>query len=322
MQGRESAKQRTTSGSDLKERVDTLIKERAPWLYNGKWYVGVIKRSLELLLDYDRTLERGNRYKDLPLDGIMRELEELIARKVEISGLENLPQDGPVLIVANHPTGIGDGIVLEHVFGKVRKDVRYFANGDINRVLPQFEQIVIPVEWRTQKRSMSAMRKTLEAYKSAYDANALCVIFPSGRIAKRRGRWLHEREWMAGAATIARKYKLPVLPVNVQAKNSWLFYLFDFLHPTLRDITLFYELLNKGKEPFKVTIGAPISSESLPRNPDDAIKHLQTATLNLPPEGFALEGLLRVSKTPLDPALERRRGYAGAVPSPSPSQGG
>ena len=86
---------------------------------------------------------------------------------------------------------------------------------------------------------------------------------------------------LSPAAMLARKFDLPVIPVNIQARNSALFYLFDLLHPTLRDITLFHETLNKAKQPFRVTVGEPISAASIPGNSDEGIALLRKATLAL-----------------------------------------
>ncbi len=86
---------------------------------------------------------------------------------------------------------------------------------------------------------------------------------------------------MASAAMIARKFDVPVIPVNIRARNSALFYLFDLLHPTLRDITLFYETLNKDRQPFRITVGEPISPGALPAQSDEAIQVLRRATLSL-----------------------------------------
>jgi putative hemolysin len=90
---------------------------------------------------------------------------------------------------------------------------------------------------------------------------------------------------MHTAAMIARRFALPVIPVNIQARNSALFYLFDAIHPTLRDITLFHETLNKDRQPFRVTIGEPISPGALPANAEDGIAMLRQATLALGPDG-------------------------------------
>jgi putative hemolysin len=86
---------------------------------------------------------------------------------------------------------------------------------------------------------------------------------------------------MASAAMIARKFDVPVVPVNIRARNSVLFYLFDVIHPTLRDITLFHETLNKDRQPYRVTVGEPISAKALPATSEDGIEMLRRETLNL-----------------------------------------
>lgn len=209
----------------------------------------------------------------------MRLLAARLARKVQISGLENIPRCGPALIVANHPTGIGDGIMLWHVLSYIRRDLFFYANSDILRVLPQMAELIAPVEWRHHKRTHSKTKETMAYTRSAFEAGKLGVIFPSGRLAKRRGLTLHERPWMTSAATLARKFDLPIVPVNIKARNSSTFYVFDLLHPTLRDITLFHETLNKGHQPFRITVGRPLLPGSLPREPDVATDAIRRATL-------------------------------------------
>ncbi len=86
---------------------------------------------------------------------------------------------------------------------------------------------------------------------------------------------------MASAAMIARKYDLPVIPIHIHASNSALFYILDLIHPTLRDITLFHETLNKDQQPFRITVGAPIPAASLPRNSEDGIALLRREPLML-----------------------------------------
>jgi len=80
---------------------------------------------------------------------------------------------------------------------------------------------------------------------------------------------------------IARKFDLPVIPVNIRARNSALFYLFDRIHPTLRDITLFHETLNKERQTFEIRFGTPIAACDLPAQSDEGIAMLRAATLGL-----------------------------------------
>ncbi|NVO23508.1 glycerol acyltransferase [Donghicola sp. C2-DW-16] len=265
----------------MKDRIDPLIAERAPWLFADRFGTSAARAILNGMLSYDRTLRIGTQVRDLPAKQIMRHMAGLLARDVEVSGLANLPTSGPALIVANHPTGIADGIILQDVIARVREDAYFYANSDILRILPQFGSMIAPVEWRHEKRSHAKTRETMAYTRKAVDEGRIGVIFPSGRLAKRRGLKLHERPWMASAAMIARKFDLPVIPVNIRARNSALFYLFDFIHPTLRDITLFHETLNKHRQPFRITVGEPISARALPVRSEEGIEMLREATLAL-----------------------------------------
>jgi len=265
----------------MQDRFDPLIAERAPWLFAGNIGSNAARRMLMRLLDYSRTVALAERFKTDSAAGIMDQMVRLLARDTEISGLQNIPRSGPALIVANHPTGIADGIMLWSQLSKIRPDLFFYANSDIERVLPQMQAIIAPVEWRPEKRCHSKTRETMAYTRSAINAGRIGVIFPSGRLAKRRGLKLYERPWMASAAMIARKFGLPVIPVNIRARNSVLFYLFDIVHPTLRDITLFHETLNKARQPYRMTVGEPISASALPLKSDAGIEVLRRATLAL-----------------------------------------
>lgn len=265
----------------MKDRIDPLIEERAPWLFANRPGTRALRAMLNRLLSYQKTLEIGASVDHLPAQELMGVMGEMLANELEVSGIGNLPSHGPALVVANHPTGIADGIILYHVLKQVRPDAYFFANHDIVRAVPQLDAMIAPVEWRKDKRSHGKTRETMAYTRRAVAEGRLGVIFPSGRLAKRRGLRLYERPWMASAAMIARKFDLPVIPVNIRARNSVLFYLFDLIHPSLRDITLFHETLNKGRQPFRVRIGEPISASALPAKSEEGIEMLRRATLAL-----------------------------------------
>jgi len=264
----------------MRDRIDPLIAERAPWLYNTPG-IKPVRGLMHLGLGYDKTVAIGNRLKDRDSRYLMRFLGKMLAKHVTATGFNNLPAQGPALIVANHPTGIGDGIILHHLIARKRSDAYIFTNADVLRVMPQMSDIICPVEWRLDKRTHAKTRETMGFVRKATDEGRLGVIFPSGRLAKRRGLSLHERPWMASAAMLAKKFDLPVIPVHISARNSSLFYLFDKLHPTLRDVTLFHETLNKDRQPFVVRMGEPISAAALPRSSEEGIAMLRRATLAL-----------------------------------------
>lgn len=284
----------------MKDRIDPLIEERAPWLFRDRPGTALARSVLNRALSYDKTVDIASSFRDAPTAVIMGEMGKLLAREVTVSGLQNIPRHGPAMIVANHPTGIADGIILWHLLAPIRPDLYFFANRDILRVMPQMEDAIAPVEWRQEKRSHGKTRETMAFTRDAVEKGRLGIIFPSGRLAKRQGLRLYERPWMASAAMLARKFELPVIPVNIRARNSVLFYLFDLIHPTLRDITLFHETLNKARQPYVVTVGEEISPTALPATSEDGIELLRKATLSL---GGGKDGptvsLVRATRRPL-----------------------
>jgi putative hemolysin len=281
----------------MKQRLDPLLTERAPWLASPAF--GPVRRTIERVLRYPETLTWAQICETLPPERVMSVMSALVACETKITGLENIPRQGAALIVANHPTGIADGIILHHVLAPIRRDMYLFANSDILRMLPQMAPMIAPVEWRQDKRSHSKTRETLAFTREAVAQGRIGVIFPSGRLAKRRGLRLHERPWMQSAAQIARKYDLPIIPINIRARNSGLFYLLDRLHPSLRDITLFHEVLNKSTQPFSLTVGRPIPAAHLPKNPEVATQYLRDQTLALGDHESPAVSLLKTSRLPI-----------------------
>lgn len=265
----------------MEHRIDPLIAERAPWLYSDRPGTRIAKHCLNRLLGYGKTVDIAKTLEQASSEQIMGTMAKRLSKFVVARGLGHIPAHGPALIVANHPTGIADGIILNGLICRTRTDGYFFANRDILRVFPQMETMIAPVEWRKDQRSHAKTRETMSFVREATENGRLGVIFPSGRLAKRRGLRLYERPWMASAAMLAHKFDLPVIPVNIQARNSALFYLFDLIHPTLRDITLFHETLNKARQPYKITVGEPISAAAIPRKPEEGIAMLRKATLAL-----------------------------------------
>lgn len=274
--------------TDIRERIDPLIQERAPWFFRKNLASNTVRVVLERLLRHEEVLQTAETIDPMAAKDMMVHLANKTAKRVTSKGLINIPASGPAMIVCNHPTGIADAVMLQHVLSEVRDDAYFYANADIIRVLPNFAQMLVPVEWRIDKRTRAKTRDTMTYTRKAVEDGRIGVIFPAGRLSKRTGLRLNERPWMASAAMIARKFDLPIIPVNIRARNSTLFYLFDMLHPTLRDITLFYETVNKDRQPFHITFGEPISASSLPRNSDEGIDILKREVLALGQPDYTL----------------------------------
>lgn len=243
--------------------IDTLIAERAPRL-TGSTIWPLIRPGLYALLDYGKARRMAETICSLGGRAALEHVSDLLALKVEVSGLEHLPTSGRVVIVANHPTGIGDGVAVYDTIKARRPDVVFFANADAHRVCRRFDEVLIPVEWVEAKRTRESARRTLERTRAAMEAQACLVVFPSGRLARRQpGGRLADPPWASTPFAVARKHHAPILPIHVAGPWSRLFHLFHRVSGELRDITLFHELLNKQGQVFQLTIGAPIPPEVL-----------------------------------------------------------
>ncbi len=137
----------------------------------------------------------------------------------------------------------------------LRPDILFYANSDAQRVCRRFDEALIPVEWVLSKRTRERTRVTLKMTDEAFGQGRPLGIFPAGRLARLREGVLTDPEWMPTAASLARKYELPILPVHVAGPYAWWFHTFAQISPELRDITLFHELLNKAGKTYTLTFG-------------------------------------------------------------------
>lgn len=261
--------------------VDQLIAERARNLLSREALFRFIRPALYRALLYESAVKLADDIKPMTGWAAFERVANLARPKINVIGLEHLPETGACILIANHPTGLADGIAVFEAIKKRRPDHIYLANADAFRVIPKCEDIVIPVEWVLAKRSVGKTRETLSKTRAAFKANRCVVIFPSGKLASLSWRGLIDKDWESSAAMLARKYKVPIIPLQIKAMNSMLYYFFSKTNGELRDITLFRELLNKKGQKFKLKFGPGIDPETLPKNADAATAHIRSIVENL-----------------------------------------
>lgn len=242
--------------------VDVLIAERAPRLSSSPLWPA-LRPLLYALLDYGKARRLAEAIAPLPGRAALEHVSRLLDVRIEVRGLERVPRSGRLIAIANHPTGMADGVAVYDMLKVVRPDLCFYANADAHRVSPGFGEVLIPVEWVEAKRTRERTRLTLALTREALEAERTLVIFPAGRLARRDAHGgLADLAWAPTALSLARRYAAPVLPIHVAGPWSGLFHLFDRVSPELRDITLFHEMLNKRRRRFTLTIGQPIAPEA------------------------------------------------------------
>jgi len=255
--------------------VDVLIAERAPNLSSGPLWP-VLRPLLYALLDYGKARRMADTIAPLPGRAALDHVADLLALKVAATGLDRVPRTGRLVAICNHPTGIADGVAVFDALKAIRPEVCFYANADAHRVVPRFDDVLIPVEWVDAKRTREKTRATLVQTREALEAERCLAIFPAGRLARRQpDGTVCDPEWMSSAVSIARKYEAPVLPIHVAGPWSAMFHFFHGVSTELRDITLFHELLNKRGRRFTLTVGHPIPPAALDGDPIEMTQRLK-----------------------------------------------
>jgi len=274
-----------------KHIVDVLIEERAPKLSSSPTWP-LLRPVLYTVLNYEKAVRMADAIGPLGGREAMEFISQLLSVQVQVRGLERMPRHGPFIILANHPTGITDGIAMYDAIKPVRPDTLFYANSDAHRACPGFTDNLIPVEWVPHKRTRERTRLTLKLTEQAFADQRPLMIFPAGRLARLREGVLTDPEWMPTAASLARKYELPILPCHVAGPYAFWFHSFSKISPELRDITLFHELLNKRGKTYHLTFGPLIPPDHTNGESGSVVRKLKHYVERVLPEA---------SNAPFDP---------------------
>ena len=153
-------------------------------------------------------------------DYVDRALACLGARyRVALTDLENIPAEGRLLVVSNHPLGAVDALALLQLIGRLRHDVKILAN-QVLMQLGGLAPLVVPCD--VFGRSGGA-RQLREAYRRLEREEAL-IIFPAGEVSRLRPNGVRDGRWSDGFLRFARRSAAPVLPIHIAARNSSTFY--------------------------------------------------------------------------------------------------
>lgn len=276
----------------MEEKINQLVQERAPWLVNGSFLSKTIYTFLKKFLKFGETIYVGDHIQGMSGAEAFNWLGSEYTSNCEIEGLENIPKDGKCLLVANHPMGAADAVSLYHQIYKVREDVFFFANELFVYLLGSFKDVMAPVVWNKEKEIHSATKVTLERLNTFFGDERIGIIFPSGRLSKLTLFGVWDRPWEKTPITLAKKYDFPVIPVYIDAKNSWFFYFASYVNKQLRDVSQLNELLNKKEYTFTIKIGKPIKHTDLSSHNDLAIQQLRYKSESLKKGLFKLKRFL------------------------------
>lgn len=124
--------------------VEELIAERAPRLISRPRLFRFVRPMLYRMLAYDAAVFLADTIRPLTGQEAFSRVSEHINPNTAVTGIANLPTSGRCVIIANHPTGLADGLAVFKAIRERRPDHLFLANADALRVIPKGEDIIIP----------------------------------------------------------------------------------------------------------------------------------------------------------------------------------
>ncbi|HTF96822.1 MAG TPA: lysophospholipid acyltransferase family protein [Cellvibrio sp.] len=170
----------------------------------------------------------------------------------------NIPAQGRVIIIANHPIGSLDGLALVRLISEVRKDVKIIAN-DMLMAFEPLHELLLPLDNMTRGAYKQSYKNILQALNN----DEAIIIFPAGEVSRASPKGIRDGKWQAGFLHFARKTNAPILPIFVSAKNSLLFYSASMIFKPLATALLAHEMFNKHSAEIKFRVGEVIPHHAL-----------------------------------------------------------
>lgn len=187
---------------------------------------------------------------------LLRELD--IKVDVKTTSLDNIPETGAFIAIANHPHGALDGILLADLIVRKRRDTKFMGNFLLEKVEPMREMFLSVNPFNSKAaRNVPAIRTALLHLQ---EGGGL-IIFPAGEVSTYYNGFsiCEDKEWDNAIVKFIQVAKVPVLPLYISGKNSLKFHLVGKVHPKLRTVRLPLELLNKVGRKIDIIIGSTVS---------------------------------------------------------------
>jgi putative hemolysin len=233
-----------------------------------------------LALDRLEALYRQNGLEGLDVDGFLDELLDVLKVEVEFDKkeIEHIPARGPVIVVANHPFGGIEGIVLAAFLRRVRPDVKILANSMLRLVteLRDLFMFINPLV-KNHPENIGALRRSIGWVKNG----GLLVVFPAGRVSyyRKERRKVTDGTWSRIAASMVRITGAKVVPVFFPGQNSRLFLSLGRIYYRLRLLMLPREFLKSAGKHITLRVGQPVPNSIFKLGEDEkATEYLRMRT--------------------------------------------
>lgn len=254
---RDVARDISYSYSASSKSGQTVIK----LMENATGRIGLIRRAA----GYEKEVAEGRDFWQVMADRYGLSLD------IVGGSLDNIPKDGPMILIANHPYGILDGLMMGYILSTIRGDFRIIAN-HVFRKAEDLQRIVLPISFDGTREAMNLNIQTRkEAFRYLGEGGAI-GIFPGGTVSTAAKPFSRPMDpgWRSFTARLAAKSNAAIVPIYFDGHTSRLFQLASHLHTTLRMGLLIKEFKKRVDTPVRVVIGKPIDRAEIDQRSKDS----------------------------------------------------
>ena len=185
--------------------------------------------------------------------------------EINQAGLSYIPEQGQVIIVANHPLGSLDGVGLLDAVLSIRPDAKIVVN-ELLMHIERLQPFALPVDNMSNQTSQQQLR----AIQSHLASDGALIIFPAGEVSRLSLWGIRDGQWNSSFVRLALRYRAPIVPVLVRGRNSRFFYGLSLLIKPLSTAWLIREMFKHRNARISAHVGSPISYPTLAEKQEPA----------------------------------------------------
>ena len=220
-----------------------------PYLYN-------------IYREYQKNPERWNSFWDGCVDLLQLDVD------FDEEKIKKIPSEGPLMIVANHPFGVLDGLVICWLTSKIRSEFKVLTHSLLLRA-SETKDFLLPIDFSENKNAMITNLETRKTARKILDEGGTIVVFPGGTVSTTKrfyNKTALDPSWRNFTSRLIKRSKPTILPLHFTGQNSFLFQTASHLSETLRSSLLFHEVRRRINTKVPVIIGDPISYSDIDEN--------------------------------------------------------